>query len=92
MEKLVGGTIIGALAGVLLSVILVPFGVHQAEWFLALGTVVGIFIGLLLMNEEEQPDGYADAHTAQVHTSQGYPQQHTARVDTEKVAKHKERK
>ena len=91
MEKLVGGTIIGALAGLLLSVILVPFGVHQAEWFLALGTVVGTFIGLLLMNEEEQPDGYADAHAAQVHASHGDPQQHTARVDMEKAAKHKER-
>ena len=32
MEKLIGGTIIGALAGLLLSIILVPFGVHQAEW------------------------------------------------------------
>ena len=106
MEKLIGGTIIGALAGVLLSIILVPFGVHQAEWFLALGTVVGIFIGLLLMNEEEQlgahaeghadghSDGYANApaHVAQLHDSHdSHGDHHAAPVDAEKAAKQKER-
>lgn len=54
MEKLIGGTIIGALASVLFSIVLIPLGVHQAEWFLALGTAVGLFVGPLLMIEEEQ--------------------------------------
>jgi uncharacterized membrane protein len=95
MERLIGGTIIGALAGVLLSIALVPFGVHQAEWFLALGTVFGIFVGLLLMNEAKQPDGHTDvhtdphAHTAQAHDS--HADHHSAPVDAEKAAKRKER-
>ena len=95
MEKLIGGTIIGALAGLLLSIILVPFGVHQAEGLLALGTVVGVFVGLLLMNEEEQPDGHADGHadthghTAQAHDS--HADHHATPVDAEKAAKQKER-
>ena len=95
MEKLIGGTIIGALAGVLLSIVLVPFGVHQAEWFLALGTVFGIFVGLLLMNKAEQPDGHADAHpdphahAAQAHDS--HADHHSAPVDAEKAARQKER-
>jgi uncharacterized membrane protein len=106
MEKLIDGTIIGALAGVLLSIVLIPFGVHQAEWFLALGTVVGLFVGLLLMNEEEQPDGHADGHTAvhadghsgtpahvaQLHDSHdSHGDHHAAPVDPEKTAKQKER-
>ena len=99
MEKLIGGTIIGALAGILLSLVLIPFGVHQAEWFLALGTVVGLFIGLLLMNEEEQPDGHSGGHTdvhadthshaTQVHDS--HADRHAAPIDAEKAAKQKER-
>ncbi len=91
MEKLIGGTIIGALAGLLLSIILVPFGVYQAEGFLALGTVVGIFVGLLLMNKEEQPDPHADAHghNAQAHDS--HADHHATPVDAEKAAKQKER-
>lgn len=62
MEKLIGATIIGALTGVLLSIILIPFSVHQAEWFLALGTVVSLFVGLLLMHEEERFDGHSEGN------------------------------
>ena len=68
MEKLIGGTLIGALVGVLLSMLLALFGIHNAEWFLALGTVMGAFVGLLIMNEAEQPDGHGhNAHDAHGH-------------------------
>lgn len=91
MEKLIGGTIIGALAGVFLSMFLSLFGIHQAEWFLALGTVVGVFIGLLLMNEEEQPDahGHADSHA--VSDANGHGDHHGAAIDPAKAALQKER-
>ena len=94
MEKLIGGTIIGALAGVFLSMFLSLFGIHQAEWFLALGTVVGVFIGLLLMNEDEQPDthGHADSHASAEHDQDhGHGGHHRAAVDPAKAALQKER-
>lgn len=92
MEKLIGGTIIGALGGVFLSMFLALFGIHQAEWFLALGTVVGVFIGLLLMNEEEQLDthGHADSHASAEH-AQDHGDHHGATIDPAKAALQQER-
>ena len=100
MEKLIGGTIIGALAGVFLSMILSVFGIHQAEWFVALGTVVGVFIGLLVLNEEEQADthGHVESHASTEHghapahaPAHGHADHHGAAIDPAEAARQQER-
>lgn len=90
MEKLIGGTIIGALAGVALSMFLSVFGIHQAEWFVALGTVVGVFVGLLMLNEEGQSDvhGQAESHPS---TGHDHSHDHGAAIDPAKAALQQER-
>lgn len=92
MEKLIGGTIIGALAGVFLSMFLSVFGIHQAEWFVALGTVVGVFIGLLMLNEEEPSDAHAESHTSAEHDhGHDHDGHHGAASDPAEAALQKER-
>ena len=52
-DKIIWGALIGALTGMLVSLLLLPFGVHRAEWVMAVCSVLGIFIGLLKIADAE---------------------------------------
>ncbi len=62
-DKIIWGALIGALAGLLVSLVLLPFGVRRAEWLMATCSSLGIFIGLLKVADAEgQPADKEDQH------------------------------
>ena len=56
MDKVIQGTILDALSGRLVSLMLVPFGVQRAEWMMALCLALGVFVGLLHIVAVEGPE------------------------------------
>ena len=56
--KIIWGVLIGALTGMIMSLVLLPFGVRRAEWMMAACSTLGVFIGLLKMTDTEgqQPE------------------------------------
>ena len=56
--KIIWGVLIGALTGMSMSLVLLPFGVHRAEWMMAACSTLGVFIGLLKITDTEgqQPE------------------------------------
>lgn len=59
------GPTTGALAGLVFSLLLLPFGINKAEWLMAVGTALGLFVGLMMLTEEEQ------RHTLSAHERGG---------------------
>lgn len=51
MEKIVWSVILGPLAGLVISLALLPFGVNQAEWLMTLGAAIALFIVLLMSDD-----------------------------------------
>ena len=56
MDTGIWGSILGALSGMLVSLVLVPFGVQRAEWMLAVCLALGVFVGLLHIVAAEGPE------------------------------------
>ena len=56
--KIIWGALIGTLTGMIMSLVLLPFGVRRAEWMMAACSTLGVFIGLLKMTDTEgqQPE------------------------------------
>lgn len=54
-DKIVWGVLIGALTGMIVSLVLLPFGVRRAEWLMSTCASLGIFIGLLKIADAEGP-------------------------------------
>ena len=52
-DKIIWGVLIGALAGMIVSLVLLPFGVRRAEWMMSACATLGVFIGLLKRAEAE---------------------------------------
>ena len=52
-DKIIWGVLIGALTGMLISLVLLPFGVRRAEWMMSAGAMLGVFIGLLKIADAE---------------------------------------
>lgn len=48
------GPVTGALVGLTLSLLLLPFGINKAEWLMTTGSALGLFVGLLILTEEQQ--------------------------------------
>lgn len=54
-DKIIWGVLIGALTGMIVSLVLLPFGVRRAEWMMSACATLGVFIGLLkIANAEGQ--------------------------------------
>ena len=56
--KIIWGVLIGALTGMIMSLVLLPLGVHRAELVMAACSTLGVFIGLLKITDVEgqQPE------------------------------------
>lgn len=52
-DKIIWGVLIGALTGMIVSLVLLPFDVRRDEWLMAACASLGVFIGLLKMAEAE---------------------------------------
>ena len=52
-DNIIWGTLIGGLAGMLVSLVLLPFDVQRAEWLMAACSTLGVFIGLLKIADAE---------------------------------------
>ena len=62
-DKIIWRALIGALAGMIVSLFLLPFDVHRAEWTMAVCSALGVFIGLLKIVDAEGPHPHKeDAH------------------------------
>ncbi|MCS6925747.1 MAG: hypothetical protein NZ578_07590 [Candidatus Binatia bacterium] len=48
------GPTVGALVGLALSILLVPLGINKAEWLMTTGTALGLFVGLLILAEQQR--------------------------------------
>jgi hypothetical protein len=53
MEKFVWSIILGPLAGLVISLTLLPFGINQAEWLMTLGAAIALFIVLLVSDDSD---------------------------------------
>ncbi|MEW6299228.1 MAG: hypothetical protein AB1671_16060 [Thermodesulfobacteriota bacterium] len=51
------GPVVGTLAGLLFSLLMVPLGINRAEWLMAVGAALGLFVGLMIFAEEEHRSG-----------------------------------
>ena len=63
-DKILWGVLIGALTGMIVSLMLLPFGVRRAEWMMSACATLGVFIGLLKIADAEgskadKEDSYA---------------------------------
>ncbi len=54
-DKIIWGVLIGALTGLLVSLVLLPFGVRRAEWLMSACAALGVFIGLLKIVDAQGP-------------------------------------
>ena len=52
-DKIVWGVLIGALTGMIVSLVLLSFGVRRAEWMMSACATLGVFIGLLKIADVE---------------------------------------
>ena len=56
MAKVIWDTILGSLSGMLVSLMLVPFGVQRAELMMAVCSALVVFAGLLHIMAAERPE------------------------------------
>ena len=56
MDKVICGPIFGTLSGMLVSLMLVPFGAQRAKLMMAVYSAVGVFVGLLHIVAAEGPE------------------------------------
>ena len=54
-DKIIWGVLIGALTGMVVSLVLLPFGVRRAEWLMSACASLGVFIGLLKIADAQGP-------------------------------------
>jgi uncharacterized membrane protein len=54
MATIVLGTTVGAFIGLLISLAVLPLGINKAEWLMAVGAALGLFVGLMMAEESDK--------------------------------------
>jgi hypothetical protein len=61
MATIALGPTVGAFIGLLLSLIALPLGINEAEWLMAVGAALGLFIGLMMNENKNEPHSTEDS-------------------------------
>jgi hypothetical protein len=54
MATIVLGPTLGAFFGLLTSLAVLPLGINKAEWLMAVGAALGLFVGLMMAEDSDR--------------------------------------